>query len=35
MLGEKHAGTFSAMGQHTPGSAVEKAAEEAGEADLW
>ena len=34
MLGEKHAGTFSAMGQHTPGSAVEKAAEEAGEADL-
>ena len=34
MLGEKHAGTFSRMGQHTPGSAVEKAAEEAGEADL-
>ena len=34
MLGEKHAGTFSGMGQHTPGSAVEKAAEEAGEADL-
>jgi maleylacetate reductase len=33
-LGEKHAGTFSGMGQHTPGSAVEKAAEEAGEADL-
>ncbi len=34
MLGEKHAGTFPGMGQHTPGSAVEKAAEEAGEADL-
>ncbi len=34
MLGEKHAGTFSGMGQHTPGSAVEKAAEEAREADL-
>lgn len=34
IIGEKHAGTFSAMGQHTPGSAVEKAAEEAGEADL-
>jgi maleylacetate reductase len=34
MLGERHAGTFSGMGQHTPGSAVEKAAEEAGEADL-
>ncbi len=34
MLGDKHAGTFSGMGQHTPGSAVEKAAEEAGEADL-
>lgn len=34
MLGEKHADTFSGMGQHTPGSAVEKAAEEAGEADL-
>jgi maleylacetate reductase len=34
MLGEKHVGTFSGMGQHTPGSAVEKAAEEAGEADL-
>ncbi|MCA1729776.1 MAG: iron-containing alcohol dehydrogenase, partial [Actinobacteria bacterium] len=33
-LGEKHAGTFSGMGQHTPGSAVEKAAEEAREADL-
>ena len=34
MLGERHAGTFSGMGQHTPGSAVEKAAEEAGDADL-
>ena len=34
MLGEKHAGTFSKMGQHTPGSAVEEAAGEAGEADL-
>jgi maleylacetate reductase len=34
MLGEKHAGTFSGMGQHTPGSAVEKAAGEAGDADL-
>jgi maleylacetate reductase len=34
MLGERHAGTFVGMGQHTPGSAVEKAAEEAGEADL-
>ena len=34
MLGERHAGTFSGMGQHTPGSAVEKAAEEAKEADL-
>lgn len=33
-LGRKHAGTFSGMGQHTPGSAVEKAAEEAREADL-
>jgi maleylacetate reductase len=34
MLGDKHGGTFSGMGQHTPGSAVEKAAEEAKEADL-
>ena len=34
VLGEKHVGTFSGMGQHTPGSAVEKAAEEAEEADL-
>jgi maleylacetate reductase len=34
LLGDKHAGTFSGMSQHTPGSAVEKAAEEAREADL-
>ena len=34
MLGEKHTGTFSGMGQHTPGSAVEKAAEEARGAEL-
>ncbi len=34
MLDDKHVGTFSAMGQHTPGSAVEKAAEEAQGADL-
>jgi alcohol dehydrogenase class IV len=34
MLDEKHVGTFSGMGQHTPGSAVEKAAEEAKNADL-
>ena len=29
LLGEKHAGTFAAMGQHTPGGAVEEAAENA------
>ncbi len=29
LLGEKHAGTFAGMGQHTPGSAVEQAAGEA------
>ena len=29
LLGEKHAGTFSGMGQHTPGSSVELAAGEA------
>ncbi len=29
LLGDKHAGTFSGMGQHTPGSAVETAAAEA------
>jgi maleylacetate reductase len=34
MLGDKHAGTFSEMSEHTPWSAVEKAAEEAKEADL-
>src|ERR687894_1620955 len=33
-LGRGHAGTFSGMGQHTPGSAVEKAVEGAGEAEL-
>lgn len=32
LLGEKHAGTFAGMGQHTPGSAVENAAEQAGDA---
>jgi maleylacetate reductase len=34
LLGAKHAGTFAAMGQHTPGSAVERAAREARDADL-
>jgi maleylacetate reductase len=34
LLSDKHAGTFSGMGQHTPGSAVEKAAKEARDADL-
>lgn len=34
LLGEKHTGTFAGMGEHTPGSAVEKAAQEAAEADL-
>lgn len=29
MLGEKHTDTFATMGEHTPGSAVEHAAEEA------
>ena len=29
LLGERHAGTFAGMGQHTPGSAVERAAAEA------
>jgi maleylacetate reductase len=29
LLGERHAGTFARMGQHTPGSAVETAAGEA------
>jgi maleylacetate reductase len=34
ILGDRHIGTFSGMSEHTPGSAVEKAAEEAEEADL-
>jgi maleylacetate reductase len=34
LLGEKHAGTFYEMGQHTPESAVEKAAEKGEGADL-
>jgi maleylacetate reductase len=34
LLGTKHGGTFSSMGQHTPGSAVERAAEEARGSDL-
>jgi maleylacetate reductase len=34
LLGEKYAGTYSAMGEHTPGSAVERAAEEARSSDL-
>ena len=32
LLGEKYAGTFAGMGQHTPGSAVENAVEQAGDA---
>lgn len=34
LLGEKHAGTFSGMGQHTPGSSVQEAAREARGSDL-
>ncbi len=34
LLGGKHAGTFDGMSQHTPGSAVEKAASQAEGADL-
>jgi maleylacetate reductase len=34
LLGAEHAGTFSSMGQHTPGSAIERAAEEARGSDL-
>jgi maleylacetate reductase len=34
LLGEQHAGTYSGMGQHTPGSSVERAAEEARGSDL-
>jgi maleylacetate reductase len=33
-LGEKHAGTFAGIGQHTPGSAVEEAARQAEGSDL-
>ena len=33
-LGEKHAGTFSGMGQHTPGSSVDEAARQAEGANL-
>jgi len=34
LLGAKHAGTFAGMGQHTPGSAVERAAREARDSEL-
>ncbi|MGH3088856.1 MAG: iron-containing alcohol dehydrogenase [Rubrobacteraceae bacterium] len=34
MLGERHAGTFAAMSEHTPGSAVEGAARHAEGSDL-
>jgi alcohol dehydrogenase class IV len=34
LLGAKHAGTYSLMGQHTPGSAVEGAADAARGSDL-
>jgi alcohol dehydrogenase class IV len=34
LLGEKHAGTFSGVGQHTPGSSVEEAARQARGSDL-
>jgi maleylacetate reductase len=34
LLGAKHAGTFAEMGQHTPGSAVERAAREARDSEL-
>jgi maleylacetate reductase len=34
LLGEKHAGTYSSIGQHTLGSAVERAAEAAQGSDL-
>ncbi len=34
LLGEKHAGTYVGMSEHTPGSAVEEAAGRAGDADL-
>ena len=34
LLSGKHAGTYDGMSQHTPGSAVERAAQEAKDADL-
>jgi maleylacetate reductase len=34
LLGEKHVGTFSGVGQHTPGSSVKEAARQARGADL-
>ena len=34
LLGEKHAGTFAGMSEHTPGSAVERAARGARSSDL-
>ena len=34
LLGEKHVGTFAGMSEHTPGSAVERAAEAARGSDL-
>jgi maleylacetate reductase len=34
LLGERHAGTYSEVGQHTPGSAVEEAARKARGSDL-
>ncbi|HKH77016.1 MAG TPA: iron-containing alcohol dehydrogenase [Rubrobacteraceae bacterium] len=34
LLGEKHGGTYVGMSEHTPGSAVEEAARQAGDADL-
>src|SRR5829696_5597656 len=34
LLGEKHAGTYSGVGQHTPGSSVEEAAQMAWGSDL-
>jgi maleylacetate reductase len=34
LLGEKHVGTFSRVGQHTPGSSVKEAARQARGADL-
>ena len=34
ILGDRHAGTYAGMSEHTPGSAVEEAAEQAGDAGL-